>query len=102
MKLFQLYPEALAHLACKSPTVTLKERRQAIEGIGTGLSAFNVHEALGVKPVSIDEAGIEHLHPKPNLEIAILTQEIRQKRPHVFRRFRLYTLRFLRFAEMGS
>ena len=75
-------------------------------GIAVGIRLRSVHEALGVEPVGIDEAGVEHLDPEPELArhffaVAVF-DEIGQKRPHILGRINFDTLRLLRFAEVGG
>ena len=79
-----------------------KERVEVVEALGAVGGALGVHEALGVEPVGINEARVEHFDPEPELEGGVFEQEVRQEFPCVFGRLNLDVLRFLGVAEVGG
>ena len=86
--------------------VTGEEGWDVVEFFGAGGGAVGVHEALGVEPVGIDEAGKEHFDPKPELMghffTAAVFDEVGQKFSYVFGRIRFDALRLFGLAEMGG
>ena len=84
---------------CHVRVVAVEEGGEIVELLGASGGVLGVHEALGVEPVGVDEAGEEHLDPEPELArhffaVAVF-DEIGQKIPHLFGRCFFDALWFL-------